>query len=167
MNFISSLCTSFARRVRSREVAEDLTSDVFHRALVNLARFEWRDVPFGAWLLRIAANAIADRHKKSKRELTFENPPELSIVPDLQQVEDGARLVRMVNELPDDQKRVLRMRFTEENSIREIATKLGRSEGAIKQLQFRAITSLKSRLTSGETKAARKKLKNNVGGGDA
>src|SRR6266550_3545624 len=45
-----------ARRVRDRDEAEDLTSEVFHQALANLARFEWRGVPFAAWLFRIAAN---------------------------------------------------------------------------------------------------------------
>ena len=155
-----------ARRVPSREIAEDLTSDVFHKALANLQRFEWRGVPFGAWLLRIAANAITDRGKKSGREVTFENPPDLGTIPDLQPVEDGARLFRLVDELPADQKQVLLMRFTEEKSIREIATELNRSEGAIKQLQFRAITGLRSRLTSGEAKPQRKKLSKNFGGGN-
>ena len=51
-----------ARRVRDRDEAEDLTSEVFHQALANLARFEWRGVPFAAWLFRIAANAIIIRH---------------------------------------------------------------------------------------------------------
>jgi len=156
-----------ARRVQTREIAEDLTADVFHKALANLHRFEWRGVPFGAWLLRIASNAITDRGKKSGRELAFENPPELGTVPDLQQVEDGARLFRLVDELPGDQKQVLLMRFSEDRSIREIATELGRSEGAIKQLQFRAITGLRSRLASKQTKPARKKLNNDLGGGNA
>jgi len=53
-----------ARRVGDRDAAEDLTSEVFHKALANLRRFEWRDVPFVAWLLRIAANAIADRAQR-------------------------------------------------------------------------------------------------------
>jgi len=156
-----------ARRVPSRDIAEDLTSDVFHRALANLQRFEWRGTPFVAWLLRIAANAITDRGKKSGRELGFEDPPEVSTLPDLQPVEDGARLFRMVDELPQDQKQVLFMRFTEEKSIREIATELGRSEGAIKQLQFRAITSLRSRLASGESARTGKRLKKDLGGGNA
>ena len=49
------------RRVPNRTQAEDLTSEVFHHALANLSRFEWRGVPFAVWLYRIAANAIADR----------------------------------------------------------------------------------------------------------
>src|SRR5262245_1879518 len=57
-----------ARRIRDRAVAEDLTSDVFHQALANLPRFEWRGIPFGAWLIRIAANAISDRAKRAAKE---------------------------------------------------------------------------------------------------
>jgi RNA polymerase sigma-70 factor (ECF subfamily) len=57
-----------ARRVGDRDLAEDLTTDVFHKALANLGRFEWRGVPFAAWLLRIAANAIADPGRSAPRE---------------------------------------------------------------------------------------------------
>jgi len=57
-----------ARRVRDRDVAEDLTSEVFHKALANLGTFEWRGAPFAAWLIRIAANALADHSKRAARE---------------------------------------------------------------------------------------------------
>ena len=57
-----------ARRVGSREEAEDVTAEVFHQALANLARFEWRGVAFAAWLRRMAANAIADRWHAARRE---------------------------------------------------------------------------------------------------
>src|SRR5215468_5237278 len=62
-----------ARRVRDRGETEDLTSEVFHRALANLARFEWRGTPFLAWLYRIAHNAIADR---AKRKVVETVPPD-------------------------------------------------------------------------------------------
>src|SRR5947199_4338636 len=64
-----------ARRVRDRDEAEDLTSEVFHQALANLARFEWR-VPFAAWLFRIAANAIVDRAKRAAKEYDLPAPDE-------------------------------------------------------------------------------------------
>ena len=56
------------RRVHDRSAAQDITSEVFHQALANVKRFEWRGVPFAAWLYRIAANAIADHFAKSVRE---------------------------------------------------------------------------------------------------
>jgi RNA polymerase sigma-70 factor, ECF subfamily len=135
-----------AHRLGNRDVAEDLTADVFHRALANLRNFEWRGVPFEAWLLRIAANVINDRAKRSGRELSVEDPPEMGAEPDLTDVEDGARLFRLVNSLPEDQKRVIVMRFVEQESIRAIAQRLKRSEGAVKQLQFRGLETLRTKL---------------------
>jgi RNA polymerase sigma-70 factor (ECF subfamily) len=134
-----------ARRVHEREEAQDLTSEVFHQALANLARFEWRGVPFAAWLFRIAANAIVDRSKRAARERDLpdaDDPPEVS----LEDVEHRARLFRLVDRLPADQRRVIAMRFAEERTIREIARTLGRSEGAVKQLQFRGLQNLRARL---------------------
>jgi RNA polymerase sigma-70 factor, ECF subfamily len=132
-----------ARRVGDRDAAEDLTSDVFHKALANLKQFEWRGVPFGAWLLRIAVNAMVDRSKRQGREIAVDDPPELSIQPGLGQVDDRARLFRLVDQLPEDQRGVVVMRFAEQRSIREIAQHLGRSEGAVKQLQFRGLENLR------------------------
>src|SRR2546430_8514194 len=57
-----------ARRVRDRAATEDLTSEVFHKALQNLPRFKWTGAPFAAWLLRIASNMIADRANRTARE---------------------------------------------------------------------------------------------------
>lgn len=57
-----------ARRVSNREEAQDLTAEVFHQALANIGRYEWRGVPFVGWLYRIAANAIADRWYRAVRE---------------------------------------------------------------------------------------------------
>jgi RNA polymerase sigma-70 factor, ECF subfamily len=132
-----------ARRVGDRDAAEDLTSDVFHKALANLKRFEWRGVPFGAWLLRIAVNAIVDRSKRQGREIAVDDPPELSTQAGLGQVEDRARLFRLVDGLPEDQRQVVVMRFAEHKSIKEVAAQLGRSEGAVKQLQFRGLERLR------------------------
>jgi len=144
-----------------RDVAEDLTAEVFHKALANLHRFEWRGVPFGAWLLKIAANAIADQAKRSERELSIEDPPAISAQPRMEQAEDLARLFHLVSELPEDQRNVVVMRFAEEKSIREAAQQLGRSEGAVKQLQFRALENLRERLESGAGKP--RKTQTNTG----
>ena len=95
------------KRIYDREQAQDLTADVFHNALKNLGRFEWRGTPFAAWLYR-------------------------------------ARLFKLVEKLPADQRRVIAMRFAHQKSIAEIAKDIGRSEGAIKQLQFRGLQSLRT-----------------------
>ncbi len=132
-----------ARRVRDRNEAEDVTAEVFHRALANLARFEWRGIPFAAWLLRIAGNTIADRAKRAAREPVLADPDDVRETT-LEDVEQRARLFRLVDRLPADQRRVIVLRFAEERTIRDIARTLERSEGAVKQLQFRGLKSLRS-----------------------
>ena len=138
-----------ARRVADRSAAQDLTADVFHQALANLRRFEWRGIPFAAWLFRIAANAIANHTQRAARARgvwEHVDPPADLEGPALEQVEQRARLFRMVDQLPDDQRRVVVQRFADERSIRDIALDLGRSEGAVKQLQFRALQTLRARM---------------------
>jgi RNA polymerase sigma-70 factor (ECF subfamily) len=133
------------RRVASHEEAEDVTSEVFHQALKNLDSFEWRDVPFVAWLYRIAANAIADRWKRSNREGTapgVEIPDKAS----MEDIERKAVLFELVNALPPDQRRVVLLRFVEQKSIRDISQELKKTEGAVKQLQFRALKQLRSQM---------------------
>ncbi|HLG95438.1 MAG TPA: sigma-70 family RNA polymerase sigma factor [Bryobacteraceae bacterium] len=134
-----------ARRVRDRDATEDLTSEVFHKALANIANFESRGAPFAAWLIRIAANAVADYMKRAAREIGNPGPEAIS-EPDMEGMENSARLFRLVEDLPADQKHVIYGRFVEQHSIREIAQQLGRSEGAVKQLQFRAVQNLRSRM---------------------
>ncbi len=130
-----------ARRVGDRHQAEDLTADVFREALAGIRKFEWRDVPFAAWLLGIASRVIADHFKRSGREARSPLAmPELSATDD---VERNAMLFQLVERLPEAQFRVIHMRFVEQKSIREIAQELGRSEGAVKQLQLRAIENLR------------------------
>ena len=133
------------RRVHDRTQAEDLTSEVFHHALENLSRFEWRGVPFAVWLYRIAANAIADTWRRSSN-----HDHDSALLDDLDQsnwpeIERRAALFQLVNSLPEDQRSVIIQRFIEEKSIRDIANAFGRSEGAIKQLQFRALENLRAR----------------------
>jgi len=142
-----------ARRVRDRAATEDLTSEVFRKALAHLPRFKWTGAPFAAWLLRIAANLIADRAKRVAREehsdseeLADRGSSAQAQQSDLEAAERRAHVIRLVDELPEDQRRVVRMRFAEEKSIGEIAAHLNRTEGAVKQLQFRAFQTLRAKL---------------------
>ncbi len=134
-----------ARRVSNRQQAQDLTSEVFQQALANIGRFEWRGAPFAAWLYRIASNAIADHFSRTARERSLSQPAEIGN-DEIEEVERRATLFRLVNALPADQRRVIVMRFAEERSIRETAQELGRSEGAIKQLQWRALQKLRAEI---------------------
>lgn len=137
-----------ANRVRDRATAEDLTSEVFHKALANLAKYEWRGVPFAAWLLRIATNAVADQRKRAARELPAVDEPEPAKA-ELRMVEDHARLFRLVQQLPEIQRQVVHQRFVEQLSIREVAERLGKTEGAVKQLQLSALQHLRARMGCG------------------
>jgi RNA polymerase sigma-70 factor (ECF subfamily) len=138
-----------ARRMGDRDKAEDLTSEVFHKALAGLRSYEWTGTPFAAWLFRIAANAVSDQLKRSAREpVNVDDPPELSGGPEQEQAEARAWLFRLVEKLPAEQRRVVFGRFVEQRSIREIAQQLGKSEGAVKQLQFRALEKLRSQMES-------------------
>jgi RNA polymerase sigma-70 factor, ECF subfamily len=133
-----------ARRVENREEAQDLTAEVFHQALAKLGQFEWRGLPFIAWLLTIAAHALADRWKKSSRNpVASEEVVELGVD---DQVERQTMLSQLVESLPPDQQLVIVRRFVEQRSIREIAQELQRSEGAVKQLQFRALQALRAQM---------------------
>ena len=134
-----------ARRAGGRAEAEDLTAEVFHHALAGLGRFEWRGAPFIAWLLRIARNALADRWQRSAREHAIAQP-EQGDDETRALVERRAVLAGLLSRLPKDQERVLLERFVEQKSIREIAQGLQRTEGAVKQLLFRALDSLRARM---------------------
>jgi RNA polymerase sigma-70 factor (ECF subfamily) len=134
-----------ARRVHDRAEAEDLTAEVFHQALSNLGRFEWRGVPFAAWLLRIAANTLADRWQRAAKrpEIQQDVIDEPGVEED---VERRALLFQLVDRLPQDQRLVVIRRFVEQKNLKEIAQELRRTEGAIKQLQFRALQNLRSQM---------------------
>src|SRR5262245_9779629 len=108
------------RRMPDRQDAEDVTAEVFQHALANLGRFEWRGVPFAVWLFRIASNAMADRHRERTREPIKPTSDDLdqSHWPD---IERRVGLLRLVDDLPADQRAVIIKRFVEEKSIRDIA----------------------------------------------
>src|SRR5215472_15060909 len=124
------------RRTGQRAEAEDVTSEVFRRALENLGDYEWRGAPFFAWLLKIAANTIANRWQKTGRE-TGDAPPDIAERD--ADLERRAMVFELIERLPYAQRRVIELRYIEERSLLEIADELGKTEGAVKQLQRRAL----------------------------
>jgi RNA polymerase sigma-70 factor, ECF subfamily len=138
------------RRVGDRAETEDLTAEVFRHALENLKRFEWRGIPFAGWLFRIAANLISDRWQRKTREPGVDDPGQVEAIQagtaEFEEVERKATLFRLVNTLPAEQRRVVVLRFVEEKSIKEVAREIRKTEGAVKQLQFRALTALRARM---------------------
>jgi len=135
-----------ARRAADRSEAEDVTSEVFRRALENLRDYEWRGTPFIAWLLKIAANTLAHRWEKAGRESG--DPVPETAGPDLD-LERRAMLFQLVERLPYAQRRVIELRYVDERSLLEVAKELGKTEGAVKQLQRRALEQLRAEMEAG------------------
>jgi RNA polymerase sigma-70 factor, ECF subfamily len=143
--YVDRLYAFVSRRTHDRAAAEDITAEVFQHALAHLGRFEWRGVPFSAWLFRIASNAIADRWRRDGRDAHEARTD----VPDASERDDLERrvmLFQLVDRLPTVQRQVIQMRFVEEKSLREVAAALARSEGAVKQLQLRALEHLRKEM---------------------
>ena len=136
-------------RVSDRSDAEEITAEVFQQALANISQFEWRGKPFIAWLLRIASNTIADRCHARNRIQQLEagdfDEPEFD-----DGTERKAILAQLLNELPADQRSVLVGRFIHQRSIRDIAKEMGRTEGAIRQLQLRGLQRLREWMGEGK-----------------
>jgi len=140
--YVDRIYAFVSRRTENRAAAEDITSQVFEQALRSIARFEWRGVPVAAWLFRMASNALADHWRARGRDAS-EPPPDL---PDSRELEETDRRIALYQQmalLPEVQRQVIQMRFVEEKSIREVAAALDRSEGAVKQLQLRALEHLR------------------------
>jgi RNA polymerase sigma-70 factor, ECF subfamily len=133
---------------RNRELAEDVTASTFAKAIEDLPRFEWRGVPYSAWLYRVASNLVARQARRPAwSDLDMHQPvdeasPELIV----EQRTREAEVRAAVAELPDDQRQAVLLRFSGGLRNREIADIMERSEGAVKLLTFRAVTTLRKQL---------------------
>ena len=143
-------------RTRSQTLAEDLTSETFLRALRNMAGFRWQGKDFGAWLMTIARNLTMDHYKAGRTRLesttedltdldTTAEGPEDAVLASL----TNEALLTALGDLPTEQRDCLVMRFLQGMSIAETAQVLGRSDGAIKQLQLRGVRNLAKLLPEG------------------
>ena len=138
--------------VGNRHDAEDLTNQTFVKMLESIERFQWRKAPFSAWLFRIAHNLAVDHFRSRKRWQPEEDPPE-PLDADHRSAEDEAMhaigrrsMMEMIEDLSEDQQQVLTLKFVFSFSNGEAATILGKSEGAVKSLQHRALASLQRQL---------------------
>jgi RNA polymerase sigma-70 factor (ECF subfamily) len=138
--------------VGNRADAEDLTTQTFLRMLESIGRFRWQSAPFSAWLFRIAHNLAMDHFRASKRWQPEEEVPEEpgSAAPSAD--EEAMRslgresLFELIESLSPEQRQVLTLKFVFDFSNAGAAAVLGKSEGAVKSLQHRALTSLQKRL---------------------
>lgn len=132
-----------------REEAEDLASETFQRALEGLDEFEWRGIPYSAWLYRVASNLMSKRRRRppwvelpDPVAAPGENDPERLWL----RREQGDALHRAVRKLPLDQRQAVLLKFEGHLKNKEIGVIMGRSEGAVKLLLFRAVHGLRRRM---------------------
>jgi RNA polymerase sigma-70 factor, ECF subfamily len=139
--------------VGNRHDAEDLTTQTFMKMLEAIRRFEWRSVPFSAWLLRIAHNLAMDHFRANRRWQPEEDVPE-SVDGEECSAEEQAlaslgetRLLTLIERLSPEQRQVLTLKFVYRFSNCEVAVILGKTVGAVKSLQHRALASLERHVT--------------------
>ena len=146
--------------VGNRHDAEDLTTQTFLRMLESIGKFRWQSAPFSAWLFRIAHNLAMDHFRATRRWQPEEEVPE----PDPDEstsAETGAlesigrkSMLELIEELSPEQQQVLTLKFVFNFPNAEAATILGKTEGAIKSLQHRALVSLQKQLQRREDPAS-------------
>ncbi|MBF5031705.1 sigma-70 family RNA polymerase sigma factor [Micromonospora sp. ANENR4] len=147
-------------RVGNRQLAEDLTSDTFLRALKRIGSFTWQGRDLGAWLVTIARNLVADHFKSGRYRLEVttgdvldadredrgpEGSPEAAVVEHITNV----ALLTAVKQLNPEQQECIVLRFLQGFSVAETARAMGKNEGAIKALQYRAVRALARLLPDG------------------
>jgi RNA polymerase sigma-70 factor, ECF subfamily len=138
--------------VGNRHDAEDLTTQTFLKMLESIGKFRWQSAPFSAWLFRIAHNLAMDHFRANRRWQPEEEVPE----PDADEstsAETGAleaigrkSMLELIDDLSPEQQQVLTLKFVFNFANAEAATILGKTEGAIKSLQHRALVSLQKQL---------------------
>ena len=138
--------------VGNRHDAEDLTTQTFLKMLESITRFRWQSAPFSAWLFRIAHNLAMDHFRAHRRWQPEEDVPEPhdSAEPSAETVAmhsiGRASMLEMIETLSHEQQQVLTLKFVFNFANGEVATILGKTEGAIKSLQHRALVSLQKRV---------------------
>ncbi|MBU6423198.1 MAG: sigma-70 family RNA polymerase sigma factor [Chloroflexi bacterium] len=146
--YVDSVYRYLLYRVREPSDAEDLTSEVFTRAFANIRRYRWQGKSFLAWLYTIARNAVTDRRRRERPTVDLDTA--FGIAEDGPTAHDravhGERVVALrgaVKHLTAEQQQVLALRFERNLSSRQVARMLGKNEGAIRALQFRALGRLR------------------------
>lgn len=149
--YVNSVYRYILYRVREPSDAEDLCSEVFTRAFANIHRYRWQGKSFLAWLYTIARNAVTDRRRRERPTVELDNA--FGIAQEGPTAHDHAVLGEQVDalrgavkHLTGEQRDVIQLRFIENLSSREVAQVLGKNEGAIRALQFRALGRLRKLL---------------------
>jgi len=139
--------------VGNRHDAEDLTTQTFLKMLESIGRFKWRSAPFSAWLFRIAHNLAMDHFRARRRwqpeEEVPEPPGQEEPSAELEAMQSIGRqsMLQLIETLSSEQRQVLTLKFVFNFANADVATILGKTEGAVKSLQHRALASLQKQVT--------------------
>jgi RNA polymerase sigma-70 factor (ECF subfamily) len=156
--YVDQVYRYIAYRVGSTQLAEDLTSETFLRALRRISSFTWQGRDVGAWFVTIARNLIADHYKSGRYrlELTTDDVTESGKAPTISGPEaevlesmQNKVLLEAIKKLNAEQQECVVLRFLQSLSVSETAQIMGKNEGAIKALQYRAIRTLGRLLPEG------------------
>jgi len=145
-------------RVSNQADAEDLTQQVFLKALESIGSFRWRGVPFSSWLFRIAHNQVVDHYRKGSKRQTLPLDEE-NLLSDAdpaayaEQQLRGEQLAVACKQLTDAQREVISLRFAGGLSVAETARAMDKSEGAVRVMQHGALVRLRRILSLSEEKA--------------
>jgi RNA polymerase sigma-70 factor (ECF subfamily) len=153
------------RRSADIDLANDVTSVVFFKALKNIRKFEWQGVPFSHWLYRIANREILDHYNKAKRETSYEIATDESNTAlqeemiagksELRKHDDYLDLQNCISRLSSKYEEVITLRYFEDKELKEIAEILGKPEGTVKSLLHRGIEKLRKTLSRDEEEQRR------------
>jgi RNA polymerase sigma-70 factor (ECF subfamily) len=153
--YYSQIFGYILKRVADLEIAQDVTSETFLKALKNLWQFRWQNVPFSSWLYRIASNEIVNYFRKQKgKKVSLEKITEpistdnievefIEVQEELKKHQDFLRAQEKISKLDMRYQEVIVLRFFEKKQIKEISEILGKKEGTIKSLLHRGIKKLK------------------------
>jgi RNA polymerase sigma-70 factor (ECF subfamily) len=156
--YVDQVYRYIAYRVGSTQLAEDLTSETFLRALRRIGSFTWQGRDVGAWFVTIARNLIADHYKSGRYrlEMTTDDVTESGKAPTISGPEaevlesmQNKVLLEAIKKLNAEQQECVVLRFLQSLSVSETAAIMGKNEGAIKALQYRAIRTLGRLLPEG------------------
>ncbi len=136
-------------KVRGKEEAEDLTHQVFLSAWQNIKQYALKNLPFSSWLYRIARNKVIDYYRLRKQTVNIEAvknviPAETDILASADTDMETRAIHSAISGLTPEQQDVVIMRFVEDMPIKEVARSIGKTVGAVKLIQFRAISKLKN-----------------------
>jgi RNA polymerase sigma-70 factor, ECF subfamily len=153
MNYAPRLYGYVRARVDNDEDAADITQQVFAKAIAALPRYRRREMPFGAWLFRIAKNAITDRYRRRRPSVPLERVPPRALAERVETLEDQtireeaqARVRALVGDLDDGEREIVLLRFVASLTLKEIGSVVGKSESSVHRVLKSALSTMKEQL---------------------